>query len=59
MLNWSACEIEAYTHAAAMEDNSIYFRESEKPAICLSDRSPVVDAGKKIKNGLYSASPRL
>ena len=59
MLNWSACEIEAYTHATAMEENSIYFRESDKPAICLSDSSPVVDAAKKIKRGLYSASPRL
>ena len=59
MLNWSACEIEAFTHAAAMEENSIYFRESQNPAICLTDNSPVVDSAKKIKRGLYSASPRL
>ena len=59
MQNWSACEIEACTHSTVMEENSIYFRESEKPAICLSDNSAVVDAAKKIKRGLYSASPRL
>ena len=59
MSNWSPCEIEAYTHAAAMEENSIYFRESENPIICLTDNSPVVDAAKKIKQGQFSSSPRL
>ena len=59
MQNWSPCELEAYTHAVAMEENSIYFRESQHPPICLSDNSAVVDASKKIKRGLFSASPRL
>ena len=56
ILNWSACEIEAYTHTAALEENFIYFRESEKPDIFRSNSSPVVDAGKA---GLFSATPRL
>jgi hypothetical protein len=59
MQNWTPCELEAYTHAVAMEENSIYFRESSKPPICLSDNSSVVDAAKKISNGRFSASPRL
>ena len=43
----------------AIEDNSIYIRESNHPLICLSDNSVVVDAAKKMKKGLYSPSPRL
>ena len=59
MENWAPCELEAYTHAMAIEDNSIYVRESNNPLICLSDNSTVEDAAKKIKKGLYSSSPRL
>ena len=41
------------------EENSIYLRESNNPLICLTDNNAVVEAAKKIKRGLYSASPRL
>ena len=59
MLNWAPCELEAYAHSKATEENSAYLRESNLPLICLTDNSSVVEASKKIKKGLYSASPRL
>ena len=59
MSNWSPCELEAYAQAKATEENSIYLRESNNPLICLTDNIAVVEAAKKIKCGLYSASPRL
>ena len=57
MSNWSPCELEAYAQAKATEENSIYLRESNNPLICLTDNIAVVEAAKKIKRGLYSASP--
>ena len=36
MENWAPCELEAYAHTMAIEDNSIYIRESNYPIIpCL------------------------
>ena len=57
--NWSPCEIEAYTHVKGLEENGIYFRESEKPGIILSDIQNCVDCSKMLKKGVYSASARL
>ena len=57
--NWSPCEIEAYTLAKGLEENSIYFRESEHPGIILSDNQNCVDCSKMLQKGLYSTSARL
>ena len=59
MQNWTPCELEAFAQSKALDENAIYIRESEHPVICLTDNIAVVEASKKIKRGLYSASPRL
>ena len=59
MTNWSPCELEAYTHAVAMEENFIYIRESKKPLIILTDNGAMVDAAKRILRGQFSSSLRL
>ena len=59
MLNWNPCKLEAYAQAKALDEYSIYFRESDNPPICLRDNSAVVEAAKRLKRGEYLASPRL
>ena len=57
--NWAPCEIEAYTHAKGLEENGVYFRESENEGIILSDNQNCVDCSKMLKKGVYSTSARL
>ena len=57
--NWSPCEIEAYTHAKGLDENGIYFRESENEGIILSDSQNCVDCNQMLKRGIYSTSARL
>ena len=59
MKNYSPCKLEVYSHAVAVEDNSIYIWESNNPFIYLSDNNAVVDAAKKKRKGLYSTNPCL
>ena len=59
VINWSPCEIEAYTHAKGLDENGIYFRESENEGIILSDSQNCVDCSKMLRKGVYSTSARL
>ena len=56
---WSPCEIEAYTHAKGLDENGIYFRESDNEGIILSDNQNCVDCSKMLRKGAYSTSARL
>ena len=49
MLNWNPCKLEAYAQAKALDEYSIYFRESDNPPICLRDNSAVVEAAKRLE----------
>lgn len=56
---WSPCEIEALSIAAAIKHYSPYLIQSTLPACILTDSKPCVQAYEKLCRGEFSASPRV
>ena len=56
---WWPCETEALTAATSVEKAASYILESKLRTLVLVDNKPVIQAANLIKEGKFSASPRM